>query len=172
MVHTPSLRRGLILAGTGHRPPRLGGYGDATRDKLGILASNVISRLAPVYGYCGGALGWDTAWGMALMGAGIPYCMALPSPDMGKSWPARDKGILAILIENADKVKYLSDRYSIGAYTKRDRYMVSQAEGVVAILDPTMTDSGTYRACQHAKSLNLPVLNLWDACISLLTARP
>lgn len=156
------IRQGLILADTGHRPTRLGGYNDTTRNRLEVLAHRIVRRLEPKYGYCGGALGWDTAWGMALMGAGVPYCMALPCPGMGSKWYQGDRATLVVLIANADKTHYLSDHYHKGAYIMRDRYMVSNAEGVVSLLDPTAIGSGTHQTCEYAKTLNLPVLQLWD----------
>lgn len=58
---------------------------------------------------------------------------------------------------------YLRDTYSKGAYIDRDRYMVMNAEGVVALLDPTATGSGTYHTYQFATKLGKPVINLWDA---------
>lgn len=161
------MKKGLILAGTGHRPNRLDGYNDTTRNKLLELTHEVVNRLLPKYGYCGGALGWDQAWGLALLGSCIPYCMALPCPSMGSKWFQRDRDILDQLIANADRVHYLSDHYHKGAYIMRDKYMVANAEGVVALLDPTAIGSGTYQTCQYAERLHLPVLQLWDRYTAL-----
>ena len=158
---------GLILVGTGHRPNRLGGYSYSTQDKLARLATTAVQQLQPSYGYCGGALGWDMAWGEALMDAGIPYCMALPWPDMGLRWSFNQRLTFRLLKEKADRVHYLSDRYYKGVYIVRDKYMVDNAQGVVALLDPTATTSGTYQTVQYAESLHLPIMNLWPLYIAL-----
>lgn len=94
---------------------------------------------------------------------GIPYCLALPWPGMGNNWDKDNIRKLATLKYNADKCMYLSSTYSKGAYIDRDRYMVMNAEGVVALLDPTATGSGTYHTYQFATKLGKPVINLWDA---------
>lgn len=159
---------GLILAGTGHRPNRLGGYNATTHKKLNVLATTAVNKLEPSYGYCGGALGWDIAWGYALMGAGVPYCLALPSRTMGSNWPLYSRMLLEHLREKADRVHYLRDSYSREAYIERDRYMVDNAQGVVALLDPTLTTtSGTSYTCQYAQTLHLPVMNLWSLYTAL-----
>lgn len=161
------LSTGLILAGTGHRPNRLGGYNLTTDRKLRVLASTGVQQLRPTYGYCGGALGWDMVWGAALMEAGIPYCLALPWPGMGDNWFHPKVAVLNALKRNADRVHYLRDTYSKGAYIERDKYMVDNAQGVVALLDPNATTSGTYQTVQYAETLNLPVMNLWPLYTAL-----
>ncbi|WOL31374.1 hypothetical protein [Microcoleus phage My-WqHQDG] len=160
------MKQGLVLAGTGHRPNRLGGYNRTTRGKLKVLANKVVETLLPRYGYCGGALGWDTAWGIALMEAKVPYCMALPCPSMGSKWYETDKNTLAFLVTNAHRVHYLSDHYFKGAFILRDRYMVDNAEGLVSLLDPSAIGSGTYQTCQYAETLNLPIIQLWHEFIA------
>jgi uncharacterized phage-like protein YoqJ len=126
-----------------------------------LLADRVVEELKPRYGFCGGALGWDTAWGQALMDVGIPYCMALPCPSMGSKWYQKDRDTLAVLIANAHRVHYLTDHYFKGAFILRDRYMVDNAEGLVSLLDPTAIGSGTYQTCQYAETLQLPIIQLW-----------
>ena len=41
------MRQGLVLAATGHRPNRLGGYNETTRTKLYALVDNVVEDLQP-----------------------------------------------------------------------------------------------------------------------------
>ncbi len=157
-----TIRQGMTLAGTGHRPNRLGGYSHNTYSKLRTLADKVVREYQPFYGYCGGALGWDTAWGEALMKAGIPYCLALPGLWMGSNWKDEQVAKLDTLKENADKVISISPEYSPKSYIIRDRYMVIHSEGVVALLNPTATSSGSYITCAYAAKLNRPILHLWD----------
>ena len=161
------MKQGMTLAGTGHRPLRLGGYDDSITNKLALLASTVIGRLQPSHGYCGGALGWDMAWGEALLNAGIPYTMALPFPDMGSRWFHKDRVRLQRLIHNSTEVQYLSDRYSKSAYILRDRYMVDNAEGLVCLLDPNAIGSGTHTTYKYAEGLRRPILQLWNEYIAL-----
>jgi hypothetical protein len=161
------LSTGLILAGTGHRPNRLGGYNATTHKNLSLLATTVVHQLQPKYGYCGGALGWDIVWGAALMYVGIPYCMALPWPGMGGNWPVGSRSMLHRLMDKADRVHYVSEYYHRCAYILRDIYMVDNAQGVVSLLDPTATTSGTYHTVQYAETLHLPIMNLWPLYTAL-----
>lgn len=157
----------LILAGTGHRPNRLGGYNRSTTKLLTVLANTVVNELEPSYGYCGGALGWDIAWGYALIKVGVPYCLAIPFPTMGSNRPLYSRMLLDHLKEKADRVHYLRNTYSKGAYIERDKYMVDNAQGVIALLDPIATTSSTYHTVQYAESLHLPVKNVWQLYTAL-----
>ena len=163
MTQATDMKKGLVLAGTGHRPHNLGGYNEGTYKKLGTLASLVIVQLEPVYAYCGGALGWDMYWGHALLSIGVPYTLALPFPDMGSNWcDPKDRDNLEALKEGAQDVWYASSSYSKGAYIQRDRHMVDNSEGLVSLLKPGLEDSGTYTTCQYAIDHNKPVLQLWE----------
>lgn len=162
MTQTTDMKKGLVLAGTGHRPHHLGGYNEGTYKKLGTLASLVITQLEPTYGFCGGALGWDMYWGHALLSIGVPYTLALPFPDMGARWNPKDRANLEVLKGGAQEVWYASYSYSKGAYIQRDRYMVDNSQGLVSLLKPGLVDSGTYTTTEYAIGHQKPVLQLWE----------
>jgi predicted Rossmann fold nucleotide-binding protein DprA/Smf involved in DNA uptake len=62
----------MILAFTGHRPSKLGGYGSDVDLKLTRLATKVLDDLKPEQVISGMALGWDQAVAFAAIRAKIP----------------------------------------------------------------------------------------------------
>jgi len=60
----------MILAVTGHRPEKLGGYGPAVAERLFNLASSELQGLRPEYVLTGMAIGWDQAVADACQGSG------------------------------------------------------------------------------------------------------
>ncbi|MBD2505253.1 hypothetical protein H6G83_32415 [Anabaena azotica FACHB-119] len=50
-----------IIAATGHRPTKLGGYSPAVLSRLTDLATAYFERISPTQVISGMALGWDTA---------------------------------------------------------------------------------------------------------------
>ena len=52
---------GKIVAGSGHRPSKLGGYSEQIHEKLVALAIGWLKKNEPSCVLSGMALGWDTA---------------------------------------------------------------------------------------------------------------
>lgn len=55
----------MIVAGTGHRPNKLGGYGDDVFERLVALARTYLWHMEPWHVISGMALGWDQALAQA-----------------------------------------------------------------------------------------------------------
>lgn len=60
------------MAGTGHRPDKLGGYGAGVSSRLVDLARAALLRCRPNEVMSGMALGWDTALALGAIELGIP----------------------------------------------------------------------------------------------------
>lgn len=67
----------MLIAATGHRPDKLGGYGrhDA---RLEDIARGYLSMLQPAGVITGMALGWDTRFALAALSLGLPLHAAVP----------------------------------------------------------------------------------------------
>ena len=63
----------MIIAATGHRPDKLGGYGSIVADRLFHLAYETLEELAPTLVISGMALGWDMAVAEAAFCLDIPF---------------------------------------------------------------------------------------------------
>ncbi len=78
---------GLVIAGTGHRLNRLGGYGQEVYDQLFVIAFNMLAELKADTVISGMALGWD----QAIADAASIHCMkliaAVPFEGQEQAWP-------------------------------------------------------------------------------------
>ena len=67
----------MIIAGTGHRPDKLGGYSDDVLSKLIKLARTTLFDLKPKKVISGMALGWDMALAYAALALTEPEVVAV-----------------------------------------------------------------------------------------------
>jgi len=77
----------IILAGTGHRPNKLGGYGQDVFNDLVRLAEIGLTKYAPTYVISGMALGWDQALAQAAVNLAVPFHAYVPFDGMDSKWP-------------------------------------------------------------------------------------
>ena len=154
----------MIIAGTGHRPNKLGGYGDDVKIKLQKFAVSMINNLKvkPDRIISGMALGWDQALARAAVELGIPFIAAVPFRGQEMAWPASSQKEYAELLTLALKTIYVSEP---GYYKQkmqiRNAFMVNSCDIVLALWDGTpggtknCLDYATYRAKKM-------VINVWD----------
>ena len=69
----------------------------------------------------------------------------------GPYWKLRYKALL----EHADYVKYISSRYSVDVYEKRNHWMVEKSAKVIAVFNGKR--SGTMFTIQYAQERHVPV---------------
>jgi hypothetical protein len=72
-----SIYTGLIVAGTGHRPDKLGGYSDDAFNLLVKIAKHWLEMNKPTRVISGMALGWDQALATAAVEVDIPFVAAV-----------------------------------------------------------------------------------------------
>lgn len=153
-----------VLAGTGHRPPRLGlDYSPAANKLLYEFVLKMLSREGaprPDKVVSGVAQGFDQALAHASITLGIPLVAAVPFPSQESKWPLQARRRYDALLSRATIV-VTSDRYSNQAFAVRDRYMVDAATRVVALHDGGAAKSGTGITMDYAKSVGKPVENWW-----------
>jgi len=68
----------LVIAATGHRPDKLGGYGSDVHRRLVELAARYLDLEQPTCVISGLALGWDLAFADAALLLGLPVHGAVP----------------------------------------------------------------------------------------------
>lgn len=151
----------MIIAGTGHRPDKLGGYGQEAADRLERLAYNWLHLHMPEKVISGGALGWDQALARASYHHGIPYVMALPFKDFDSKWPVKSRDNLTDLINYADEIVYVCDEgYAPWKMQERNKWMVDNCNILLALWN--VTDGGTHNCIKYANSIGRQIINLWD----------
>jgi uncharacterized phage-like protein YoqJ len=155
---SPSRR--LIIAATGHRPNKLGGYGDDTLERATVLACRFLQDRKPSSVITGMALGWDTAIALAAQRLRIPYIAAVPFQGQQSMWPMTAKQRYQTLLEAATEVVMVTrGGYSPQAMHLRNRWMVDRCDLLVALWNGT--PGGTAACVAYAKQVEREWINLW-----------
>jgi uncharacterized phage-like protein YoqJ len=155
----------MILAATGHRPNKLGGYSPEAHWKLVRVAGEYLQAHRPTGVLSGMALGWDQAVACAAWHLGIPWVACVPFEGQESKWPEPSRTQYKVLIAKAFKVHVVSPGgYSPEKMQVRNMFMVDNANGILAMWDGT--PGGTRNCLEYARSVGRPVLNLhsvWSA---------
>lgn len=159
----------MIVAATGHRPDKLGGYAPAWSERRLILARRWLEVVRPSRVISGMALGWDQAWAQAAVDLRIPLVAAVPFIGQERAWPAMSQVGFEQLLKRAAEVVIVSPGgYSVAAMHKRNEWMVDHCHLLAALWDGT--SGGTAGCVQYARKVGRPMVNLWDNWIKLIDA--
>ena len=151
----------MIVAGTGHRPNKLGGYGKEAATKVVDTAVDWLAINRPTKVISGGALGWDQALAAAASIVEIPYVMALPFFNLGAKWPKESAAYLDYLCEGAADVIFVCEPgYAPWKMQKRNEWMVDNCDTVLALWNGT--SGGTANCVAYAEKMGKPIINLWE----------
>jgi uncharacterized phage-like protein YoqJ len=152
----------MMIAGTGHRPDKLGGYGREAHERLVAIAcaglGDIIGDVTGVIS--GGALGWDQALADAALRLNLPLTMALPFEGFECKWPKESQEFLHSLLNPADVVFVCDPGYAAWKMQHRNKWMVDNCDTVLALWNGT--DGGTANCIRYANKVNKPIINLWD----------
>lgn len=150
-----------MLAATGHRPDKLGGYFLAAHKYLLKLAINCLEELGPTDIMSGMALGWDMAWAEAGFTLNIPVTAAVPFKGQESQWPEQSRLKYKNAISRCANVVYVcNEGYAAWKMQKRNEYMVNQCGMLIALWDGS--SGGTANCVAYASKVKRPVLNIWD----------
>jgi uncharacterized phage-like protein YoqJ len=152
----------MIVAGTGHRPKKLGGYGQLAHDILVELAQNWLENTGPELVISGMALGWDQALARAAVEAGIPFDAYVPCHGHPARWPEESQRKYAALLEQARDIKIIHDGPYPGPQVmqQRNEAMVDNADTVLALWDGS--SGGTANCVRYAERRGVTIVNLWE----------
>ncbi len=161
-------KKGIIIAGTGHRPKYCPCKYNEKHPWLKDLKSRLYADLDVgwnsqqiEYVISGGAIGWDMWLAETAIEVGIPVHMYLPFRDQGSTWPTETQNRFKDLLSKASEVKYISETYSNKAFFKRDEAMIDACDIVFALLNPVAEEGGTYYTVQYAQKQNKEIENYW-----------
>jgi uncharacterized phage-like protein YoqJ len=151
-----------ILAVTGHRPNKLGGYGADAQNKVYKVAYLALKGLEPKKVITGMALGWDTCVALACVRLEIPFVAALPFAGQEKRWTPEQQERYHMLLGKAQEVQVVSEGgFSREAMMVRNRWMIDHCDHVLACYNGDRR-SGTGNAIGYAKKLDVPVHNYFE----------
>lgn len=151
----------MILAGTGHRPDKLGGYGERAWYQLAEFATGQLDVLRPKLVISGMALGWDTALAYAAIQHKIPFHAYIPFVGQELHWPEHSRAIYKTLLDAAEKIVVCSEgEYAIWKMQDRNRKMVDNANAVLALWNGS--NGGTANCVNYASDKGVEIINVWD----------
>lgn len=152
----------MIVAGTGHRPDKLGGYSDAAHERLVTVACSALGDLRGDVSrvISGGALGWDQALADAAIRLDLPLTLALPFEGFECKWPKSSQEFLHSLMNPADVVFVCEPGYAPWKMQERNKWMVDNCNTLLALWNGT--DGGTHNCIKYANSVGRQIINTWD----------
>jgi hypothetical protein len=158
----------MILAGTGHRPNKLGGYGPQAHDRRVALAVAALKRHAPARVISGMALGWDTALAIAAVRLEIPFVAAVPFEGQESAWPSLSQAEYRRLLDRAAEVVHVCPPgYAAAKMQTRNEWMVDRCDLLLALWDGS--PGGTANCVEYATlrgptvRRGVQVVNLWPS---------
>ena len=151
----------LILAATGHRPNKLGGYGEHVDAALRTMARHELMAREPRGVVSGMALGWDMAWAEAALTLSIPVCAAIPTAGQESVWPASSQERYRSILAQCAKIVIVSEGgYAAWKMQKRNEWIADKATRIVALWNGS--PGGTANCIAYASKIGRPVDNLWN----------
>lgn len=150
----------MIVGVTGHRPNRLGGYGDEAFGIVAQLATEYLCEVQPDRVFSGMAPGWDLAMAFAAMSMGIALTAAVPCDAHESVWPVETQEMYRVAIAGADKVVIVSPGpYEAWKMQTRNRWIVDRIDFLAGLWDGG--PGGTANCIQYAVKAQRPWVNLW-----------
>lgn len=151
----------MIIAATGHRPNKLGGYGSDAFNKLCELAKSYLRETNPDGVISGLALGWDQAWALGAMELNIPVHGASPFEGQESQWPQSSQDLFRKIVAECSSMTYVCDPgYAAWKMQKRNEWMVERCHRVAALWDGS--SGGTGNCVKFAQSFPRDIDNLWS----------
>lgn len=158
----------MHIAGTGHRPDKLGGYTERVERRLHGLAVACVFEHRPDRIISGMAQGWDTALAEAAVRMRVPFTAAIPFWGQDLLWPAKAQRRYQKLLDLADRVHVVVDTDSGDpvlnpwfAFQARNEWMVDHCDLVLALWDGSK--GGTGNCVSYAKKIGVPICNVWES---------
>lgn len=152
----------MICCFTGHRKLQFDCAGT-----LGERLKNTVERLieegVTVF-RAGGAMGFDTLAALEVLKQkqrheGVRLELMLPCRDQEAFWDEKDRQIYRYILERADAVNYVADRYFQGCMQARNRRLVDGSHYCVAFCG-TQSGGSAYTV-SYAQKKQVKVINLF-----------
>lgn len=158
----PAAQADTVLAGTGHRPNKLGGYGTDVSARLVDLARAALIKYRPNKVVSCMALGWDTALALAAIELGVPLIVAVPFEGQERKWLPEQQQLFRSILGRATKVVVVSPGgYAISKMQVRNEWMVDRATALLALWNGS--GGGTGNCIEHARERQVEIVNLWSS---------
>lgn len=136
------------------------------RDEIAAKLEKVILSLIQsgyLYFGVGGALGFDTVCAQTVLRLRQSYpqiklILVLPCLSQADRWSPADKAIYQEIMDQANKVVYISQEYTRDCMFKRNRHLVNYSSVCICYL--TRGYGGTAYTVDYARKHGLRIINL------------
>lgn len=150
----------VIIAGTGHRPDKLGGYGDEVTFNLVMMLIDYLEQEKATQVVTGMALGFDTALCIASLELKLYTVAAIPFKGQQLKWPSKDQKRYQSLVDQCQHTVVVSTGgYHSRKMQLRNQWMVDRCDRIVALWDGE--SGGTANTIQYANKIGRSYDNLW-----------
>lgn len=149
----------MILAITGHRPNKLGGYilPNPVSNEVMLRLADSLKAIKPTLVLTGMALGVDQWAAQICSEMGIPFDAVIAFEGYENKWPPTAQRQYHHLLSKANKKWMLSPGpYRPSLLHYRNHWLVDKSEGLLAVWDG-LPGSGTSACIEYAFSVNRPV---------------
>lgn len=149
----------MIVAFTGHRPDKLGGYEIPNPTYLHIYnqIEKALINLKPEKVITGMALGIDQWAAIIAYRLKIPYLSAIPFENQECKWPEDSQKTFRILRKLASEEVIVSEgAYAASKMQVRNEWMVNNCDVLIAIWDGSK--GGTGNCIEYAKSIGKKII--------------
>jgi len=149
----------MIVAFTGHRPDKLGGYKlpNPTYIKVCQQIESTLLEVKPEKVISGMALGVDQWAAFIAYKLKIPFVAAIPFINQECKWPKESQTIYQKLLRLAAEQIIVSEgAYSPAKMQVRNCWMVNQCNKLIAIWDGS--EGGTGNCVSYAKSVKKEII--------------
>lgn len=147
----------MIIAVTGHRPPKLGGYELPNPTYISVCQKieSALKELKPEKVISGMALGVDLWFAHIATKLNIPFIAAIPFIGQDGKWPIESRKIYKILLAKATETVVVSEgAYSAQKLQLRNEWMVDQLgaeDQLIAVWDGSRGGTGNCVAYAESK---------------------
>lgn len=142
----------MILAVTGHRPDKLGGWKVPNPTQLAVmdLMDQALLELMPDFVITGMSLGVDQWMAELCILNEIPFIAAVPFEGQEKVWPPHSQAKYVQLLSRAHETIFVSDPgYASWKLQLRNEWMVNKSDMLLAVFNGS--SGGTANCVAYAK---------------------
>jgi len=151
----------MIVAFTGHRPNKLGGYKLPNPTYLHVCQQidKTLRELKPDKVISGMALGVDSWAANIAHKLGIPFIAAIPFEGQEKAWPQASQNTYHVLLKLASEIVIVCPGgYAVNKMQTRNVWMTDRCDKLIAIWDGT--SGGTGNCVEYAKSIGKEIIRI------------
>ena len=151
----------MVVAFTGHRPNKLGGYRtpNPIYNWVTWCIQEQLEELKPTLVISGMALGVDQWAAQIAHDMGIPFLAAIPFQGQEKAWPAHSQAAFKnLLLKSCEIVVVSPGEYTPYKMRVRNAYMVDRCDSLIAVWDGT--PGGTGNCVEYAEACGKQIVRI------------